>query len=107
MLMLAKNVGVLWTPSDAHGSRFEEFRSHANPVDLYRHNRRADWLGGTANDRALRRTAALLAPRATHPESRALLERIRRGTTLHRRIDRRLRELYWEYRNARRREAAH
>ncbi|MCD6671514.1 MAG: glycosyltransferase family 2 protein [Burkholderiaceae bacterium] len=107
LLMLSKNVAVAWRPSDAHGERFEEFRSHENVVDLYRHNRRADWLGHTPNDAALRRVAALLAPRARAPEAREWFERIRRGTALPRRIDRRLRELYWEYRSARRREAAH
>lgn len=102
-LMLAKGIGVTWTPSDASGSRFEEFRAHASPVDLYRYNRRAGWLGLTPNDAAVRRVAALLYPRASDPRARGLLDRARRRVPLHRLVNRRLHEAYWEFRSARRR----
>lgn len=107
LLMLAKNVPVAWTPSDAQGCRFEEFRSHVSPADLWRHNRRTGWLGETPNDTALRRVAALLEPRAVHPGAKALLRRIRDGTTLQRRLDRRMRELYWQHRSSRPRQTVH
>lgn len=102
LLMLSKGIAVAWTPSDAEGRAFEEFNSYASALGLYRYNRRASWLGRTPNDRAIRRTAAFLVSRARTPEAREWLERIDRGSVLHRQLLRRLRELYWDYARSRR-----